>query len=82
MKFHFIEATTLPRFKALVDTFMEEHYDGEHLGEVKFQRNLYYSLSGSTHKPEERVKETATLKEGYIAFILCACSRCQRRKSS
>jgi hypothetical protein len=43
---------------------------GERLFSVKFQRNLFYSLSGSTHEPREMIRETSTLKESYIAFIV------------
>jgi hypothetical protein len=43
---------------------------GSRLFEIKLQRNLYYSLSGSSRKVKEAYKETSKLKEGYVAFII------------
>lgn len=56
------------------DEFVERFEDFANLPtvfilDVKFQRNLFYSLSGSTHLEKERVRETSTLKEGYVAFV-------------
>lgn len=61
-----IETATKEEFEEAVSRFLNSH---KYI-ELKFQRNLYYSLSGSTHKGKEQFKESSTLKEGYVAFIL------------
>lgn len=66
MKLHMIESEDKENFIAKVNAFL----DGREIFSVKFQRNLYYSLSGSTHQEKEMFKETSTLKEGYLAFIV------------
>lgn len=65
-KLEIIEADEKERFISLVNAFMKSRS----IVSTKFQRNLYYSLSGSTHNPEEMHKETSHLKEGYVAFIV------------
>ena len=66
MILHMIEADNKENFIDSVNKFIR----GKDLFSVKFQRNLYYSLSGSTHHSNEMNKETSTLKEGYVAFIV------------
>ena len=66
MKLKMLEATDRTTFVNVVNDFIRDRK----LFSVKFQRNLYYSLSGSTHYPQEMAKETSTLKESYIAFIV------------
>ena len=63
-----IECTSKEEFLDQVNEFLMQI--GERLFSVKFQRNLFYSISGSTHVPKEMVKETSTLKESYLAFIV------------
>ncbi len=66
MKLHMIESSEKENFLLKVNAFLS----GRKIFSVKFQRNLFYSLSGSTKKPKEAFKETSTLKEGYVAFIV------------
>ena len=68
MKMVMVESGSRPRFLRAVNEELEAI--GPRLFSVKVQRNLYYSLSGSTHKPRESVRETSSLKEGYVAFIV------------
>ncbi len=37
---------------------------------LKFQRNLYYSLSGSTGTDKEAVEDKHSLKQNFLAFIV------------
>lgn len=67
MKLHIIESNSKEEFLKDVNSFFAS-VEGK-LFSIKCQRNLYYSLSGSTHRPEEIHKETSHLKEGYVAFI-------------
>jgi len=66
MKLHMIESSDRENFIDKVNAFL----DDRNIFSVKFQRNLFYSLSGSTHNPSEINRETSTLKEGYVAFIV------------
>ena len=68
MKLKMIEDTDKANFISKVNRFLKSI--GDRLFSVKFQRNLYYSLSGSTHKPNEMLKETSGLKESYVSFIV------------
>lgn len=66
MRLQIIESSDKNDFISQVNTFLENR----DIFSVKFQRNLYYSLSGSTRKPKEMNKETSSLKEGYVAFVV------------
>jgi hypothetical protein len=68
MKLTMIEAADKELFLEVVNG--ELALIGDRLFSFKAQRNLYYSLSGSTRVPGEMLKETNSLKEGYIAFIV------------
>jgi hypothetical protein len=68
MKLKMIDEPDKANFVSKVNRFLKSI--GDRLFSVKFQRNLFYSLSGSTHKPNEMTRETSTLKEGYVAFIV------------
>ena len=56
------------------DTFIKkvnDFFDSHQVKEIKFQRNLYYGLSGSTIAKENEVLEDGKkLIESYLAFIL------------
>lgn len=68
MKLKMLEESDKATFVSKVNRFLKSI--GDRLFSVKFQRNLYYSLSGSTNNPKEIHKETSHLKEGYVAFII------------
>jgi hypothetical protein len=68
MKMTMIESSDKEVFLQAVNEQLDEI--GERLFSIKCQRNLFYSLSGSTHEPKEMVRETSSLKEGYVAFIV------------
>ena len=65
---HMIDADDREEFKRAVDTFIETHA----VHSIKFQRNLYYSLSGSTVSAPDKlaVEEKGKLRENYLAFVL------------
>ena len=66
-----ISANTDAMFKLKVERFIAEHRVLLH--SVKFQRNIYYSLSGSTVAnggKKKCVEEGGTLKASYLAFLL------------
>lgn len=66
---HRIMSSNWDDFSAQVEDFIFSH--NCHLESMKFQRNLYYSLSGSTHvKGKVALKEGKELKEDHIAFIV------------
>lgn len=68
MRLHMIESDDKQKFLAQVNGFLEGV--GRSLFSVKFQRNLYYSLSGSTGSPSEAAPEGKKMLEGFVAFIV------------
>jgi hypothetical protein len=66
MKLVMIEESDRGKFIEKVNEFIRDI----DIFTIKFQRNLYYSLSGSMGDPERAFKETSTLKESYLAFVV------------
>jgi hypothetical protein len=66
-----IESSSWPIFKAEWEAFAASHRVVEE--SLKFQRNLYYSLSGSTgqgEKGKEFLEDGKKLEESYVGFIV------------
>lgn len=66
-----IDDDTVEGFKRKVDDFL----NGHKMLSVKFQRNLYYSLSGSTGtdkvaQPRSCQEDKTSLCQNYLAFII------------
>lgn len=54
-------------FKKVVEKMLNE----KHVLSVKFQRNLYYSLSGSSHVEGKLcLEEGKELKQSHLAFVV------------
>ncbi len=49
---------------------VEEVLNSRRVLSLKFQRNLYYSLSGSTGTDKVALEDKSALKQNFLAFIV------------
>jgi hypothetical protein len=61
-----IESDSRDEFVQKVEEFINSH----HVLNEKFQRNLYYSLSGTMGKPEEFQPKERKLEQNYLSYLI------------